>query len=895
VIGKTLAHYKIVEKIGAGGMGEVYRASDSRLGRDVALKILPDMFAKDPERMARFQREAQVLAQLNHPNIAAIYGLEKDADTWALALELVEGPTLADRIRSGPMPVDEVLQIARQITMAIETAHESGIIHRDVKPANVKLTPEGDVKVLDFGLAKALEGDPLRSGSAADSPTISPALTSPVITGALTGANVILGTAAYMSPEQARGKPVDKRCDIWSFGVVLFEMLTGQLLFAGETISDTLASVLKTDPDWDRLPTDLPPRIHRLLRRCIERDPRRRLRDIGEARLAIEDVLSGGVEHEEPSVVGVAPVGGSSRRPWLLPVVALAAAAVTYVALTLGRPADAPEPLRKYEMTFPDGTVAGDVALAPDASALAYVRNGTLVVKELTTLERHELDATGGIVAPVWSPDGEWIAYGVRMGLWKVRRTGGTPVRIATAPTDGGFSEIGSTAWREDGRIYFTTGDAGLFAVSAQGGELEEIVPTGESESDFHEMADLEGRGLAFIVHSTAEERGIDAIDVVGSDGVRRQVVHYPTESLHDLAWSPTGHLLFRREDDAAGVWAIPLSLSTFEAEGAPFLVAPLASVPSLAADGTLLYVTGSKTQETLLALVDRNGVVQRTIGEPASYHRWPTVSPDGRQIANSITEGETRNLWFIDVERGSRRRFSRGPGLHTWGSWDPTGREFWFHDEVYSEEAEIYVTAASGTGDRRVVAHGHGPAVSPDGRWLMFNRPDLQENTRNLWLLDLSNEEAEPRKFIEDSARQWTTLFSPTSPLVAYDNNASGQWEVHVTTYPEPQGDWPASTRGGMWPQWSGDGRELFYAVGDSIMAVEVEMDGESAPRLSRPELLFRRPRYAPLFSGFPDGFTVMADGQTFVLHVTSGEEETAPPALVVTKNWIREFRDDD
>ncbi len=406
-------------------------------------------------------------------------------------------------------------------------------------------------------------------------------------------------------------------------------------------------------------------------------------------------------------------------------------------------------------------------------------------------------------------------------------------------------------------------------------------------------MADLDGQGFAFIVHSTGEGRGIDAIHVVGSDGVRTQLVHYPNETLSDVAWSPTGHLLFCRGGDAAGVWAIPVSLSTLQAQGAAFLVAPRAHAPSMSIDGTLLYVTGSRTQETTLALVDRQGVVLKTVGEPANYHHWPSVSPDGRQIANRIEEGETRNLWFIDVERGSRRRFTRGPGHHSWGSWDSTGRDFWFYDDRWSAEAEIYVTPANGTGERRVVTLGQIPNVSPDGRWLLFTRVDLEFVGRDVWLLDLSRDDAEPQQLIKDPARQWWAVFCPTAPLLAYTTVGSSGWEVHLTTYPERKGDWPASTNGGMWPQWRADGQELFYAVGDSIMSVEVDAaDGASRPQLSRPQLLFRRPRYAPFTTEFPDGFDVMPDGETFVLHVTAGEERV-PSALVVTRNWILEFQD--
>jgi serine/threonine-protein kinase len=669
-------------------------------------------------------------------------------------------------------------------------------------------------------------------------------------------------------------------------------MLTGRRLFDGETVSDNLAAVLRKEPEWDAVPDDTPPRIRQLLRRCLERNPKQRLRDIGEARLAIGEVLSGSGEEEELSATGIAPATAPGpRRPWLLPVVALASAAVTFAALSFDRPASKTTPLRKYDSPFRSGTTAGDVSLAPDGSALAYVADGVLHIKELATLEVRDLDAASGITGLAWSPDGEWIAYGAEMGLWKVRRTGGTPIRIATAPSDAGFTSMGSAIWRADGRIFFTTADASLLSVSAQGGQPEEVVPLGENESDFHEMADLGGEGFAFVVHGA---EGIDAIDVVGSDGVRKQIAHYPGATLRDVAWSPTGHVLFRRGGDARGIWAIPFSLSTFEAEGAAFLVAPGARSPSAAIDGTLAYVTGSSSREMTLGLLDRKGVVLKTLGEAADYHHWLSVSPDGRQIASMIRDGDTRNLWIIDVERASRRRFTQGPGNHTGGSWDPTGRDFWYHDLHWSSESEFYSIPASGTGERSVTMRGCDPGVSFDGRWLAFNRRDSETGDRDIWLQDLSREDAEPQPFIADPERQFGSTFSPTAPLLAYGTETSGDWEVHLTTYPERRGDWPVSTNGGAWPLWRADGRELFYAVGDSIMSVEIDAgDGASPPRLSRPRFLFRRPRYAPMFpTMFPDGFAVMPNGESFVLHLTT-EDETVPPALVVAQNWIQEFQD--
>jgi eukaryotic-like serine/threonine-protein kinase len=901
VIGRTLAHYKIDEKIGAGGMGEVYRASDAKLGRNVALKVLPEVFARDPERMARFAREAQLLASLNHPNIAAIYGLEEDGDRRALVLELVEGPTLADRLADGPIPLGEALPIAAQIAEALEAAHEKGIVHRDLKPANVKLGVDGRVKVLDFGLAKALE-DPATSmsgssaGIAADSPTISPSL-SPTITGALTGANVILGTAAYMSPEQARGHSVDKRCDIWAFGVILWEMLAGRRLFDGETVSDTLADVLKTEPDWDAVPRDTPPRIRRLLRRCLAKKPRERLRDIGDARLAITEVLSGVAEAEEPAgAAGGAAAGGAgrARRRWVLPAVAVVAAVVgATVASLLRTSAPSPEaPLRKYELSLPAGARLGGMALAPDGSAVAFVQDGKLQVRALTGLETRELAETSEVEAPFWSPDDQWIAYGSASALWKVPRTGGAPTRIAALNDRQTFTSVAGGVWHADGRIFFTSGNGGVFEVSAQGGDPTTAIEVGPDASDFHHLADLGGRAWAVIVH---RKEGYDTIAALLPDGTRKVLVQYPGESLYDLSWSPSGYLLFRRTGPAAGVWALPVSLAgvAVAAGGDPFLVAPGAEAASVASDGTLAYLRSVPRRETSLAVLDRSGRIVQTLGQPAAYAHFPVFSPDGRQVACRIHEGDTRNLWVIDLERGARGRFTHGPGSHNWGTWDATGREFWYYNETLSDDDDIYVMDAGGAGEPRVVTKGWLPNPSPDGHWLLFARPTAGTWSCDIWVLDLRTEGAEPRKLVATPANEFVPAPSPTDPLVAYSTDGSGRFDVYLTTYPEVHGNWLASTAGGWIPRWRGDGRELFYAVGDSIMSVDVDPgDGTRPPHVSRASLVFRRPRYVPQFTGFPDGFDVTSDGQTFVLNVGPESDANArPPSIVVVQNWRAEF----
>ena len=546
---KSLAHYSIIAPIGKGGMGEVVRARDEKLQRDVALKLLPIEFADDPERMARFASEARILAALQHPNIATIFGIEEADGRTFLVMELVDGEDLDQRIKKGPIPTDEALAVAAQIAAGLEEAHERGIVHRDLKPANVMLTPGGIVKILDFGLARAMLGETTGEEDISNSPTLT----------ALTGAGVILGTAAYMSPEQARGHSVDRRTDIWALGVIFFEMLTGKRLFRGDTISDTLAAVLREEPNWDGLPRNLPPRATRLLGRCLDRDQKRRLRDAGEMRVAFErpeDLTAGG-----PAASAAAPPVRS--RYWITAVVMgiLATAALTWFFKPTTEP-----PLRKLELGLSQGAKLdaerSGLAISPDGHTIAYVDQNRLWIRRLDQATPQEIADSEGAGLPFWSPDGVWLGYFADQSLWKIPARGGQRTRIGEAPSVMGAAA--GAAWLTDGMIYMTTGNHGLHAIPAVGGKAVEVMQVDrETEQDYHDAAPLpDGRGVLYVIHRVDD--GISALGVWdGKD--RKQLLHLPGEYVKNPTYSSTGHILYAVGDERSSIWAVPFDLDKLE------------------------------------------------------------------------------------------------------------------------------------------------------------------------------------------------------------------------------------------------------------------------------------------------------------------------------------------
>ncbi len=609
MIGQTIAHYTITEKIGQGGMGEVYRATDSKLNREVALKVLPEVFTSDPQRMARFDREAKVPASLNHSNIGAIYGLEESDTSQVLVLELIQGETLEQIISRGPIAVEEALKIALQIAEALEAAHGKGIIHRDLKPANIKITPEGQVKVLDFGLAKALENEnPVADIS--DSPTR---------TDEMTSTGVILGAAAYMSPEQARGQVTDKRTDIWAFGCVLFEMLTGEKAFVGGTTSDTMVNILKGEPDWKSAARVAPAAVLRVLRRCLAKDLRQRLHSIADARIELAETDE---SPSEPLQSGAGAGGGSvmARFSWLAAGLAIGAV-LTFLALQVLGPGT-PAPIsRQLTVSLPNLAGVDWAVLAPPGDHIAFVGEERLWVRRLTELTARELPGTDRATNPFWSPDGRWIGYFVAHRVFKIDIDGGSPVPIATMARECGPPVCGG-AWTPDGRILMSNGDTGILSVPDSGGTPTDLLTPGENEH-FHQIHLLpEGRGVLLNVDP---DIGPDRVDAW--DGERRVVV---ADEAVVLGYAPTGHMVYAHE---GSIWAVRFSADRLEPTGDPFIVAPNATAASVSNDGSMLFRAEVPTKQQLV-WVGRDGLVKELVDEPTGTISSPALSLEGQVIA---------------------------------------------------------------------------------------------------------------------------------------------------------------------------------------------------------------------------------------------------------------------
>ncbi len=853
-------------------MGEVYRARDTKLNRDVAIKVLLPAVANDPDRLARFGREAQVLASLNHPNIAAIYGIEESSPSTssgqggvtALVMELVEGEDLSQRIARGPIPIDEALPIARQIAEALEAAHDHGIIHRDLKPANIKLRSDGTVKVLDFGLAKQGSGiGDQGSGDSANSPTLSIHATE---------AGIILGTAAYMSPEQAAGKTVDKRSDLWAFGVVLMEMLTGRQVFKGETVSHVIAAVLKDEPDWTALPPDIPASIHRLLRRCLEKDLKRRLRDATVARLEIDDARGG-----DESVAVLRP----KRWPWVAAIAfivgGLTASAATW-ALTADGETASPAEVVRFAIHDTDqvivSRVQGDMALSPDGRMLAFAGFGTdgprIWVRELNASGARPVPGTDGATSIAWSPDGRSLAFNSYGLIRKVALSGGVPEiqMVGSASLGGGAAR--SLLWLP-GDTVFVNANPGFWRVAPDG--TAELLTRSADET--HQASDAlpDGRFLLSVQSTDPATTGTYVSKTDRSD--RTRVLPF-------ASWTQYvgGRLLFARDRN---VYAQPFDPSTLRLSGTAVVLAESAAAMfSASKTGALAYVPLDESERpnaAELVWMDRRGQIVERIDQAAGAVA-PTLSPDGRRLAIMLRN----DIWVFDLARSVlSKAIVRGSAP----TWSPGGERIIFHRGAYKDGKDVILEAQPGDARETLVVepangagdHAHPTDVSRDGGYLAY---EGGTDAYHVWVKPLKGD-GPARAVTSGPAFDTQPVFSPDGRWLAYTSNVSGEFEVYVQRFPEGGARLQVSSNGGVSARWRRDGKELFYVAADgTLMAAAVRI--AQSIEFDRPEPLFR---FFSTQRGIPTQkppYDVTPDGQRFIVSAVPRRND---PSIQVLLNW--------
>jgi len=824
-VAARIGPYEILSALGAGGMGEVYRAHDTKLNRDVALKILPDAFASDPDRLARFTREAQTLAALNHPNIAHIHGLEESGGVRALVMELVEGDDLSQRIARGAIPLDEALPIAKQIAEALEAAHEQGIIHRDLKPANIKVRHDGAVKVLDFGLAKAIYPT-----VAAVNVSRSPTITSPAM---MTGVGILLGTAAYMAPEQARGKPVDKRADIWAFGCVLYEMLTGQRAFGGDDVTVTLSRVVEREPDFDALPANVPQRVRQALRVCLRKDPKQRAHDIADIRMALEGAFETVVAQTTSSAESSVPRG---RMAWM---VAFAAAAVLAAALAIPtvrhlRETPPPSPLEtRTEIVTPATELPTSFALSPDGRQIVFVASDDatrrLWLRSLATTTARPLAGTEGAITPFWKPDSRSIGFFTGVALKRLDLAGGAPQTLV--PTIG---QRGGT-WNTDDVILFSSTVTTLSRISVRTGVATTVttLSTWQLVSAPYFLPD--GRRFLFFAQGGQDTSGIYLGTLDGSTPIRL------TQADSSGVYLPAGWLLWVRESRLV---AQRLDLAHAALTGEPVTLADGVVVDglarnavSVAATGLVAFRTGGGTQRQL-TWVDRSGTVQGTVGDPDDTLIDPRVSPDGHRVAVSRTVQGNTDLWLMDSAR--TRRMTVDAASDRSPVWSPDGTRIVFHS-VRTGGGDLYQKLTSGAGvEERLVTSDERKTPlswSADGQFLLYQSAD-QTNNLDLWVVPMVGDRT-PSVFLKTPFREGYGAFSPDNRWVAYMSSESGRMEIYVRPFVAPgaartaagaAGSQLVSTAGGIHPVWRPDGKELYYLnPAGAMMAAPINVTGST------------------------------------------------------------------
>jgi serine/threonine protein kinase len=888
--GRRVGPYEIVAPLGAGAMGEVYRARDTKLNRSVALKVLPERFALDPDRSARFTREAQLLATLNHPNIGAIYGLEESTGAQALVLELIEGPTLADRLVRGPMSLDEALTIARQIAEALDAAHQKGIIHRDLKPANIKIARDGVVKVLDFGLAKVWDGAPQADVSA-----------SPTLTATGLGGRTILGTPAYMSPEQARGQSLDKRTDIWSFGCVLYEILTGRAPFAGDTISDTLAAILEREPDLTALPATVPAAVRTLIRRCLEKDGRQRIADISVAQFVLDHPAE-----QPPS--DAAPT--ASLRLWQGLAALCALIALGLVGWTVwSNPS--PGHTSRFAAPLPENaTFYAYVSVSPDGRKLVFTDGGAagnargLWIRDFSTLEWRRLPGTELAASPFWSPDSRYLGFAAGNQLKKIDITGGPPQTLCSVPV----RIEGSGSWNRNGVIVFGSwgGGAGgpLWKTSETGGEATAITQLDASKGEsYHTWPTFTEDGEHFVYFRSGppEVEGI----YVGS--IDAKPVEQSRERILATEFAPSyanGYLFFIRANTLLGQ-KLDLRSVKLTGEAVPVTEALETTwfrtgVFSVSSGGTLAYRTRAASGDLQLTWLDRQGERLSTVGPP-DQNAQVSLSPDGsRAVVRDAFYGQTGDLWMVDLAKGRRTRLTFLRSNYSPAVWSPDGSRIAFAGGNFGDT--LYEKASSGVGDDKVLLTEPGTRHYPtswssDGRFLLYYNADNAPKTGNdLWVLPLQGDR-KPQRLLSDAFNEWAAVFSPDTRWIAYASTETGGANVYVRPFlavgpsgvpAVGEGKWQVSKDGGNWPKWIG--KEILLndvPSGTSEFAVGVSTNG-AVFESGIPQRLFNLGSFQ---WGDFGGLEVSPDAQRFLWAGPQAQRTTQVPITVVL-NWQEELK---
>jgi serine/threonine protein kinase/Tol biopolymer transport system component len=877
--GTRLEHYEILTILGSGGMGEVYRARDTKLGRDVAFKVLPSAFAGDADRLTRFQREAHALAALNHPNIAQIYGLAESNGTRGIVMELVEGETLQARLKRGPVPVKETIEIAKQIAEALEAAHERGILHRDLKPGNIMLTAEGRVKVLDFGLAKSVESHDLNT-NLSQSPT--------VVTNAPTEANVLLGTAAYLSPEQVRGRPADHRSDIWAFGIVLYEMLTGQQAFTGETMTDVISGIVRIDPDWNGLPREVPASLRAVLKRCLEKDRRRRFQAIGDVRYELEEAKAAPVQADSVK---------SNKREWVAwGVAALLLVGFISIFFLMRTPPAFQPPASRFYIEFPPEatlSVSPDPypAVSPDGRYVVF-RAGAAGASQLwlrpigaLTVQPIPGDTVVSLGHPFWSPDSRYIAFFSQNKLKKVAVEGGPSQVLCNADGQGG-------TWGAGNVILFENSD-GLFRVPAAGGNAVPVrIPEKSKKELAYHYPSFLPDGQHFVYVAVSADPGRTEVRAGALDSKDDKPLFFADSPVF---YSYSRHLLFVRDGT---LMAQPFDPEKLSLTGDVFPVAErIAGTTaarngtgdwafSLSNAGTLVYRTGAEGGSTNFTWVDRSGKDLGSLPIVGNFVR-PAISRDQNRIVAEKVDAKGIDLWVLDLLRGSTSRFTYDPAPDMFAVFSPDGQKIAFTSNR-SGGFGIYIKAATGVGIEELIQNVAGTTSlgvaswSPAGNVLLYNVLTGDAGW-DAWALPLTGDR-KPYPVFNQKFDELRTRFSPDGHWIVYTSNETGRQEIYVQTFPVSGGKWQVSVNGGIEALWRGDGKEIFFnSLDGKMMAVDVKLS--STFEAGVPHELFQIP-------GAIAGtrFVVASDGQRFLLPLTA--KATERPRLTAVLNWTSDIK---